>query len=212
MAHSPASMNGPRSKGRPRSFDRAKALEAALRTFWKLGYEPASVPELCSAMGVNPPSMYAAFGSKAALFIEAMEHYERSYWEEPGRRFLAEPDLRRAVAGYFDDAARILLSPETPCGCMVVLAAVNLADSAGKVAQAVRRLRMATKEMFALRLRKAAGEGLIPPDTDIPALAGTLNALLEGLSLQARDGLSQNELRAMAAHAASLIPSGGPRS
>jgi AcrR family transcriptional regulator len=205
-------MNGPRSKGRPRSFDRAKALEAALRTFWKLGYEPASVPELCSAMGVNPPSMYAAFGSKAALFIEAMEHYERSYWEEPGRRFLAEPDLRRAVAGYFDDAARILLSPETPCGCMVVLAAVNLADSAGKVAQAVRRLRMATKEMFALRLRKAAGEGLIPPDTDIPALAGTLNALLEGLSLQARDGLSQNELRAMAAHAASLIPSGGPRS
>ena len=71
---------------------------------------------------------------------------------------------------------------------------------------------MATKEMFALRLRKAAGEGLIPPDTDIPALAGTLNALLEGLSLQARDGLSQNELRAMAAHAASLIPSGGPRS
>ena len=212
MAHAPASMNGPRSKGRPRSFDRAKALEAALRTFWKLGYEPASVPELCSAMGVNPPSMYAAFGSKAALFIEAMEHYERSYWEEPGRRFLAEPDLRRAVAGYFDDAARILLSPETPCGCMVVLAAVNLADSAGEVAQAVRRLRMATKEMFALRLRKAAGEGLIPPDTDIPALAGTLNALLEGLSLQARDGLSQNELRAMAAHAASLIPSGGPRS
>ena len=212
MAHSPASMNGPRSKGRPRSFDRAKALEAALRTFWKLGYEPASVPELCSAMGVNPPSMYAAFGSKAALFIEAMEHYERSYWEEPGRRFLAEPDLRRAVAGYFDDAARILLSPETPCGCMVVLAAVNLADSAGKVAQAVRRLRMATKEMFARRLRQAVGEGQIPPDADVATLAGTLNALLEGLSLQARDGLSQNELRAMAAHAASLIPSGGPRS
>ncbi len=201
-------MNGPRSKGRPRSFDRAKALEAALRTFWKLGYEPASVPELCSAMGVNPPSMYAAFGSKATLFIEAMEHYERSYWDEPGRRFLAEPDLRRAVAGYFDDAARILLSPETPCGCMVVLAAVNLADSAGEVAQAVRRLRMATKEMFALRLRQAAGDEQIPPDADVGALAGTLNALLEGLSLQARDGLSQKELRAMAALSVSLLPSG----
>lgn len=212
MAHPPASMNGPRSKGRPRSFDRAKALEAALRTFWKLGYEPASVPELCSAMGVNPPSMYAAFGSKAALFIEAMEHYERSYWEEPGRRFLAEPDLRRAVAGYFEDAARILLSPETPCGCMVVLAAVNLADSAGEVAQAVRRLRMATKEMFAIRLRQAAGEGQIPPDADIPALAGTLNALLEGLSLQARDGLSRQELSAMAALAVNLLPAGGSRS
>lgn len=211
MAHPPASMNGPRSKGRPRSFDRAKALEAALRTFWKLGYEPASVPELCSAMGVNPPSMYAAFGNKAALFIEAMEHYERSYWEEPGRRFLAEPDLRRAVAGYFEDAARILLSPETPCGCMVVLAAVNLADSAGEVAQAVRRLRMATKEMFAIRLRQAAGEGQIPPDADIPALAGTLNALLEGLSLQARDGLSRQELSAMAALAVNLLPAGSSR-
>ena len=211
MAHPPASMSGPRSKGRPRSFDRAKALEAALRTFWKLGYEPASVPELCSAMGVNPPSMYAAFGSKAALFIEAMEHYERSYWEEPGRRFLAEPDLRRAVAGYFEDAARILLSPETPCGCMVVLAAVNLADSAGEVAQAVRHLRMATKELFAIRLRQAAGEGQIPPDADIPALAGTLNALLEGLSLQARDGLSRQELSAMAALAVNLLPAGSSR-
>ena len=114
----PASIDGPRSKGRPRSFDRTKALEAALRTFWQRGYEPASVPELCAAMGVNPPSMYAAFGSKVALFIEAMEHYELAYWAEPGRRFLAEPDLRRAVAGFFDEAARILLSPETPCGCM----------------------------------------------------------------------------------------------
>ena len=90
-------------------------------------------------------------------------------------------------------------------------AAVNLADSAGEVAQAVRRLRMATKEMFAIRLRQAAGEGQIPPDADIPALAGTLNALLEGLSLQARDGLSRQELSAMAALAVNLLPAGSSR-
>ncbi len=209
MAKQAASTHAPRGKGRPRSFDRAKALEAALRTFWKRGYEPCTVPELCQAMGVNPPSMYAAFGSKSALFIEAMEHYERTYWDEPSRRFLAEPDLHLAVGGFFAEAARILLAPETPCGCMVVLAAVNVADRNGDVAQAVQRLRMETKEMFAVRLRRAAAEGQLPPDADISALAGTMNALLEGLSLQARDGLRREELRAMAGLAVRLLPGAG---
>lgn len=195
-----------RGKGRPRAFDREQALHRALELFWRRGYEPASVAELCKAMEINPPSLYAGFGNKAALFLEAIRHYEHTYWDAPAQRFLDEPDVYTAVTNFFSDAARILLSPETPCGCMVVLAAVNISENEREIIHAVRDLRLATKKMFAERLRRAIQDGQIPPDTDVPALAGALNTLLEGLSLQARDGLFQSELKAIAAHAVRLLP------
>ena len=181
-----------RGKGRPRAFDRGLALHRALEVFWQQGYAPASVASLCKAMKINPPSLYATFGNKATLFLEALRHYEQTYWEAPAQRFLAAPDIYAAVEDFFQEAAQILLSPETPCGCMVV--------------ETVRQLRLATKQMFAERLRRAIRDKQIPPDTDVPALAGALNTLLEGLSLQARDGLFQSELKAIAAHAVRMLP------
>lgn len=199
----------PRGKGRPRAFDRTQALNKALEIFWRQGYAPASVAELCKAMEINPPSLYATFGNKASLFLEALRHYEHTYWDAPARRFLAEPDVHAAVGQFFREAAEILLSPETPCGCMVVLAAVNISEDEKEIIAAVRDLRLATKTMFADRFRRAIQDGQIPADTDVPALAGALNTLLEGLSLQARDGLFQSELKAIAAHAVRMLP---PRS
>lgn len=197
---------GHRGKGRPRAFDRAKALSSALDVFWRRGYEPASVAELCGAMGIRPPSLYATFGNKAALFLEAVRYYEKSYWEAPSRRFLAEPDIYRAVENFFHEAAQILLSPETPCGCMVVLAAVNISEDRQDIISAIGELRRETKRMFADRLRRAIMDGQIPAGTDVPALAGALNTMLEGMSLQARDGLFQSELMAIAAHAVRMLP------
>ena len=101
-----------RGKGRPRAFDRAQALHSALKIFWKQGYEPASVAELCKAMEINPPSLYATFGNKASLFLEALRHYEHTYWDAPAKHFLAEPDVYTAVANFFRESAQILLSPE----------------------------------------------------------------------------------------------------
>ena len=194
------------NKGRPRAFDREAALRQALRVFWERGYEPASMTELCAAMGIKAPSLYAAFGNKAGLFLEAVDHYEKTYWAEVEARFMAEPDLYRAVADFFNEAARILLSPETPCGCLVVLAAVNISPGETEVIEAIRARRLAMKAKFAERLRQAIQDGQIAPDTDVPALAGALNAFLEGLSLQARDRLFLSELKAIAAHAVRLLP------
>ncbi|MFG6375868.1 MAG: TetR/AcrR family transcriptional regulator [Desulfovibrio sp.] len=195
-----------RGKGRPRGFDRGTALNAALRLFWRKGYEPTSVSELCDVMEIRPPSLYATFGNKAALFLEAVRHYEKTYWEEPATRFMEEEDIYKALGDYFGEAAEILLSPATPCGCMVVLAAVNISEDEQKIISAIRDMRVATKKMFAERLRKAIMDGQIPADTDVPALAGALNTLLEGLSLQARDGLFLSELKAIASHAVKLLP------
>ena len=195
-----------RGKGRPRAFDRDAALHKALEVFWEHGFEPTKILDLCRVMGLNPPSLYATFGNKQRLFLEAVAYYEKMYWDEPSQRYLDEPDVYRATEDFFRTAARILLAPETPCGCMVVLAAINIASRETDVINEIQRRRMATKAMFAERLHRAVADGQLPPGTDVAALAGAFNALLEGLSIQARDGLDASELERMAALAVRMLP------
>ncbi len=202
----PGTARSGRGKGRPRAFDRDLALHKALEIFWQQGYEPASVAELCAAMQIKPPSLYASFGNKARLFMEALRYYEMTYWTEPARRFMEEPDIRTAVASFFTEAATILLSPDTPCGCMLVLATINISEEEQEIISLVRELRAKTKQLFTDRLRKAIEDGQIPADTDVPALAGALNTFLEGLSIQARDDIFQCQLKAIAAHAVRMLP------
>lgn len=200
-----------KNRGRPREFDRQEALETALELFWTKGYEPASVAELCAAMDINPPSLYAAFGNKSGLFLEAARHYERKYWDAPAKRLLANPDVYAAIDTFFQDAVKILLSPDAPCGCLIILGAVNISDSEKEIIEELRKMRESTRKLFAERMRLAIRAGQIPADTDVPALSGCLNALLEGLSLQAREGLFLSELKAMASLAVRLLPPAAAR-
>lgn len=195
-----------RSKGRPKGFDQEKALCAALRLFWEKGYEPTSVAELCEAMEINPPSLYCCFGNKASLFLEAVRYYEKIYWQEPSARFMAEPDIYKAVDDFFNESARILLSPGTPCGCMVVLAAVNICPEEKEIIEVIRGMRLNTEKMFSDRLARAINEGQIPADTDVPTLAASLNTFFEGLSLQARNGIFLSQLIALASCASRMLP------
>ena len=61
--------------GRPRAFDMDQALDRALDVFWRKGYEGASICDLTAAMGINPPSLYAAFDNKEGLFRKALDRY-----------------------------------------------------------------------------------------------------------------------------------------
>lgn len=195
-----------RGKGRPKEFDTEKALRAALRLFWEKGYTPTSIAELCQVMEINPPSLYCAFGNKAALFLDAVKYYESRYWADISEKFMQEPDIYRAVNNYFEEAARILLAPSTPCGCMLVLAAVNIAPEEKEVIETIRSMRMETTKMFSNRLRKAIQDTQIPADTDVPTIAGALTVFLEGMSLQAKDGIFLSQLLNMAKCAVNLLP------
>lgn len=195
-----------RSKGRPRGFDRVQALTRALDVFWRRGYEIASVSELCTAMGINPPSLYAAFGNKAKLFLEAVDFYESTYWGETWQALKSEADVHQAIADFFEAASHILLSPDAPCGCLVALAATNVSTESVEVSQAIGELRLLGKMNFVQRLERAVKEGQLPPDTDVASLGAALNTMLEGLSIQARDGLTVSEMSRLAAHAVRLLP------
>lgn len=195
-----------RGKGRPRGFDRDQALHRALEVFWTRGYGPATVAELCAAMGINPPSLYAAFGNKDALFLEALRHYEETYWAAPWKAFDDEPDLRRGLEQFFREAASILSSRDVPCGCLVVQTSGTVATESEAVREALRELREASRGAFLARLDRARVSGDLPADADTEALAAAFAAVLQGMSTQARDGASRESLERLAKASLAMLP------
>jgi len=195
-----------RPRGRPRKFDRAIALNQALCLFWNVGYEPATIGQLCAAMGINPGSLYTAFGNKSRLFLEAVRHYEASYWDPTWKALEEEPDALLGIERFFLESARILSSPDSPCGCMVILGATNVSSDAHEVHAALKLLRGESEICFQRRIKRAVDDGQIPSGTDAIGVAATLNALLEGMSIQARDGATNIELERIAKIAIRIVP------
>src|SRR6266446_8126011 len=108
-------------RGRPRSFDREQALERAMQVFWKQGYEATSIHDLTRAMGINPPSLYAAFGDKERLFMEAVERYQEQRRQSVTKVFDEAPTAKEAVHRLLREAASRLACSGHPRGCMLVM-------------------------------------------------------------------------------------------
>ncbi|ACL66664.1 transcriptional regulator, TetR family [Anaeromyxobacter dehalogenans 2CP-1] len=200
------------TRGRPRSFDRGEALQKAMEVFWDRGYDGASMADLTRAMGINSPSLYAAFGSKAALFREALDLYAATEGAG-GRCALDEGTAREALRGMLRATVEGLTAAGKPRGCMIVLGACQGgADGDGAALDALLRARRARAvEDVRRRLRRGVDEGDLPPGADVEALTAFYATVLQGLSLRARDGASRAELlgiveSAMAAWDALLRP------
>lgn len=185
-------------KGRPRSFDRAGALQKAMRVFWQKGYDGASLTDLTTAMGINAPSLYAAFGCKEALFREAADLYNATegvdIWgaiERPGT-------IRDAVAGFLRASAIAFSQPGDPQGCLIVLGALNVSDSNVSVFNDLRDRRLSNVVDLRARLKTAVNEGELPDAVDSEAIAVFYLAVQQGMSIQARDGASRERLLSIA--------------
>ncbi|HEV7369680.1 TetR/AcrR family transcriptional regulator [Arenibaculum sp.] len=196
-----------RARGRPPGFDRAAALERALALFWERGYEGTSVAELVEAMGITPPSLYGAFGSKEGLYREALA----LYGEGPGRfgpRALAEePTARAAVARLLREAAEVFTDRSRPGGCMISTAVLSCAPEHRAVAEAVAGMRAAATDALAERIGRGIAAGELPEGTDARALARFYGAVIQGMSVQARDGADHDALAAIARTALAAWPS-----
>lgn len=176
-----------------RAFDREQALETALREFWLNGYETTSVAALTKAMGINPPSLYAAFGDKRQLFSEAVQRYADSYGSYAARA-LAEPTARGAVEAMLRLAAAEYTDPGHPPGCLVINGATNCTPAAAEVKAELRALREGTKHALELKIRADVDQGLLPPDTDAAALAAFYASVMQGMNTQACDGVGRELL------------------
>ena len=192
-------------RGRPRGFDRSAALETAMLLFWERGYAAVSIADLTAAMGITTPSLYAAFGSKARLYREALQRY--ATMEEPWVAPLGATAIQ-VLTSFFDRAVRVATRKGRPHGCMVSSGFLERAPEDAGLAEESRRLRQAIQAMLASVIRDGVRRGELPSTVDADMHALYLNAVLEGLTVQARDGATAKRLRAVATMALARLAAG----
>jgi AcrR family transcriptional regulator len=182
-------------RGRPRAFDREKALAAAMHLFWRKGFSATSICDLTSAMGIGSPSLYAAFGSKEALYAEAIGHYARTHETTGWGGFFAAASAREAVAAFLHDTAAGLVQAAN--GCMVTLSAVG-AEGHAELGELVVTARKAGLTRLKDRIDQGKAAGEIDAAVDTHGLARFVQTVQNGMSLLARDGATLDELQAVA--------------
>jgi AcrR family transcriptional regulator len=192
--------------GRPREFDRDAALEAAMLLFWRKGFAMTSMNDLCMAMGIRSPSLYAAFGSKEGLYLETLEHYVRTVGPSVWDGLAGGATARASVESLLCAATESLpKSRATPAGCMVALGGVG-DEWPPAIANVVRKVRLQMLDSLRARLRAAAAEGELPASTDIENLSRFYLSVFEGMAIQARDGANRAELQGVAMVAMAAWP------
>ncbi|MDQ0474202.1 TetR/AcrR family transcriptional regulator [Labrys wisconsinensis] len=197
--------NEARPRGRPRAFDRDRALAVAARAFWDRGYEGVSIADLTAAIGITPQSLYAAFKSKADLYRESIAWYQAGIGAPTARLLAEEPSAVVAFTRVLEEIARRFTRPDQPHGCMVSTAVLTCAAENEPVAEHVSSLRTRAIAAFRARIEKAVAEGELRGDTDAAALARFLGAVIQGLSVQALDGADEAELLPVARIAAAEV-------
>ena len=186
------------TRGRPRTFDPDTALRQALDLFWERGYEGTSLNDLAEAMGIASASIYACFGSKEDLFRKVMMLYGTTSGEPPRRALREQPTACAAIHEMLRATADEITRPDTPHYCMLILAAPTGAVENHAIREFLADLR---RDMFtAIKDRLARGV----TDGDLTASAAGLGAIaryyttvVQGLSIQARDGAGRGELEAV---------------
>ena len=190
---------GKRPRGRPRNYDPQSALRRALETFWTYGYSRTSLDDLSAAMGMNRPSLYAAFGDKQALYLRALE----SYWDQAlqaMRDLLARDEpLSDALMRIYDSALSLYCpSAGAPRGCFgISTAAVESLAEPRIRAVFESGLRRIDKE-FERRIALSVKRGELPANTDPRTLAEIAAAILHTMAIRSRYGASRKELRGLA--------------
>jgi len=181
-------------RGRPRAFDADQALDRALDVFWRKGYEGATLPDLTEAMGINRPSLYAAFGNKEALFRKALDRYVAG----PAayvRQALEQPTARGVAEALFAGEIELLANPKNPRGCLAVQSALACGETASAVREELCARRKSLELAIRRRFKKAQAERDLPAGVDAAALAGFTTAVIHGLAVQAAGGASRKELK-----------------
>lgn len=182
--------------GRPREFDRELALTKARDAFWSRGYEGVSMADLVDTMGIASARIYAAFGSKEALFREAVELYASDEGSFAERAVAEEPTATRAIERSLREAVETCTRKDRPAGCMIVSAATNCTVENASVREFLADYRSRRTSLLVNRLKRAVTEGELRPETDVAALADHYAAILIGLAVQARDGVPRKRLLA----------------
>lgn len=163
-------------------------------TFWEHGYEGTSIGELTAAMGIHPPSLYAAFGSKEELFREAVALYQEREGGPAFRAMDEAPTAREGIEALLRTVAHAYTDPDKPAGCMIVLAATTYTPSSKGVRDFLAEQRRRSTAAVRDRLARGQADGDVPLNADIDTLAAYVSSVQFGMSMMARDGVPRDRL------------------
>ncbi len=194
------------TRGRPRSFDRDHALQRMMEVFWAKGYEGTQLNDLTAVIGITPPSFYAAFGSKEAAFREAVDLYLATVGSRPLRALDEGTTTRESIHAMLMASIETALSAPHSGGCLLVLSVVNCQIENEALRDLLRGIRKDTERHVRARLQRGVAEGDLPSSSNIQILANYYATVMQGLSMQARDGATREELQALVAPSMAALP------
>jgi AcrR family transcriptional regulator len=184
--------------GRKRQFDPEQALETAMRVFWKKGFVATSINDLTEALGINRPSLYAAFGNKQALFLRALARYGAHYGLPHAGNLLApeEAPLRTRVHSYLLSIARMLTNPELPGGCLFAQTTYEAgSDSLPEAAvRSMMGINLDTRRTLTAFFASERDRGNLRCAAEPAAFATYLMSVFFGMAVLARNGSGMDDL------------------
>ncbi|MTJ00079.1 MAG: TetR/AcrR family transcriptional regulator [Marinobacter adhaerens] len=183
------------TRGRPRSFDREAALAQMTELFWRQGYDATSVADLTESIGVNTPSLYAAFGNKEKAYCEAVDYYRHNEGQRVWENVEAQTSARDAVATMLQTSAEEFTRSNKPRGCMVVLGALSMADSNAAIVKRMKGYRAEARAKLVAKIQSGIENGELPDTADAESIAGFYDSVQLGMAVRARDGASRQELK-----------------
>jgi len=181
------------TKGRPRSFDEDRAIDAAMRVFWEKSFEGTTMTDLTDATGLSRSSIHAAFGSKEGLFLKAVERYRS---EQMGHipKALAEPTLPRTIEALFRGMVNALSIPGNPKGCLSIHGALACGTDCELVTQVMAKWRRSNGNLIKERIQQAQREGELHRDVNAADYARYIATIMMGIGMQAVNGAGRAEL------------------
>ena len=192
------------SAGRQRQFNKEEALARAMEVFWQKGYSGTSLSDLTEAMGINKPSLYAAFGNKEKLFVSAINEYVEQYGAPHFDKLLkGDASLRERVEAYLGSIAIMVTNAKLPGGCFVADSTCEAGSDCLPTGaeDAILAINKASTKAFVSFFRNEQLKGHIEASASPETLADYLLALQFGLAVMARNGIKRPRLEKMINHA-----------
>ncbi|WP_312116535.1 TetR/AcrR family transcriptional regulator [Brevibacillus reuszeri] len=168
---------------RPREFQEDKALEKAMHLFWEKGYEATSLSDLTSRMGIQKPSIYAAFGDKKDLFEAALRKYIHEHASFIRRQLQSVPSAKEAIRSLFEEITAQAYEDDRNCGCFCINTMVELAPHEPRFEVLTREHQLYLSVIFLETIERGKKSGEFQPGVNAKALANTLVVSLIGLTV-----------------------------
>lgn len=183
-----------RRRGRPKCFNEQQALEKAMLLFWQYGYEATSISDLTHALGITAPSLYSTFGDKAGLFEKCLDYYLAHEACAIDEIFNQAKTAKIAIELYLFENLKSLIQANKPKGCMLVVSTMNCSNANSQIQTQLLSKRNHTKAKIYQRLAQGQTNAEISASTDVQVMTDFYVTILQGMTIQARDGASIEQL------------------